>query len=377
MLPKVIHCQADLNALVEQISAAPWLALDTEFMRESTYYPELCLIQVATPDVSACIDVPSLDHIEPLLALLRQDTQTKIFHSCRQDLEVFYCTYNFIPRPVFDTQIAASILGLNEQISYAELVAYTCAIQLSKTESRTDWRKRPLTDAQIDYALDDVNHLGELYENLRQSLETKGRMQWLDEECEQLSLADNYFILPEEAWTLVKGTGKLSARQFYYLRKLAAWREATAQQKNLPRRWILPDPAMFDLLQLKDTDETSVESYLKKNATRSQRHRTAITEILQQSIAQQEIATLPVPVDQRLTPEQRQLVKKLMQHTRKKALQMETSASLLANRKSLVNLVLGTSSKVSHGWRKQVIGYDLNKLIQSGINETTLPTSTG
>ena len=160
MLPNVITTIADLESFVEQISPAPWLAMDTEFMRESTYYPILCLIQIATDEVSACIDVLSLDHIDPLLELLRQDSQLKIFHSCRQDLEVLYAEYQFLPQPLFDTQVAASILGLNEQISYAELVAQKSSVHLAKTESRTDWKRRPLSDAQIDYALDDVIHLG-------------------------------------------------------------------------------------------------------------------------------------------------------------------------------------------------------------------------
>jgi len=365
MPPNVITQQSDLAAFVEHISTAPWLALDTEFMRESTYYPELCLIQIATQEASACIDVLSLEHIDPLVTLLKQPTQEKIFHSCRQDLEVFYATYKFIPQPLFDTQVAASILGLDEQISYAELVAQTCSIQLAKTESRTDWKKRPLTNAQIDYALDDVNHLGALYFHLTKALDTKNRNHWLQEECKQLIIANNYFVTPEQAWKQIKGVGKLNAQQFYYLRNIAHWRETRAQTKNLPRRWLLPDPAMLALCQLNDTSKEAINVCLKENAPKSMRHANTLAEILQQPIPEDQADQLQAPEDYRLSKEQRQLIKKLMETTRNKAAEIETSASLLANRKSLVNLVLGRDSKVSSGWRKNAIADELHSVIQS------------
>ena len=360
MFPNVITQQDDLTAFVEHISSSPWLALDTEFMRESTYYPELCLIQVAANDVSSCIDVFSLENIEPLINLLKQTQQHKIIHSCRQDLEVFYSHYQFIPQPLFDTQIAASILGLDEQISYAELVAQICSIQLAKTESRTDWKRRPLSTAQIDYALDDVNHLGALYQQLDTALKNKNRNHWLLEECEQLTDPNKYIVQPENAWQLVKGLGKLNAQQFYYLRGLANWRETAAQTKNLPRRWLLNDTAMIELCQLQTYSDASISNYLKQNAPKSQRHYDMIKNILQKSIASNAINKLPEPDTHRLTREQRLLVKSLMETTRQKATQLETSASLLANRKSLVNLVLGKPSKVTSGWRHDEIGTELN-----------------
>lgn len=363
----VITQQAELADFVEHISPSPWLALDTEFMRESTYYPELCLIQIASENISACIDVLKLGHIDPLLSLLKKPQQIKIFHSCRQDLEVFFATYQLIPQPIFDTQVAASILGLDEQISYAELVAQRCSIQLAKTESRTDWKKRPLTAAQIDYALDDVNHLGTLYGDLMQSLNDKNRQHWLDEECQQLIRSDNYFVEPEKAWKLVKGVGKTNAKQFYYLRKIAQWRESLAQHKNLPRRWLLPDAAMIELCQLNSCNSEDISECLNQHAPKSIRHSAEITDILQQTIPEDILTDLPVPEDNRLSKEQRQLIKQLMEITRARACEINTSASLLANRKSLVDLVLGKHSKVSSGWRKNEIADHLNSLIDTNI----------
>lgn len=365
MLPNVITTIADLESFVEQISPAPWLAMDTEFMRESTYYPILCLIQIATDEVSACIDVLSLDHIDPLLELLQQNSQLKIFHSCRQDLEVLYAEYQLIPQPLFDTQVAASILGLDEQISYAELVAQKSSIHLAKTESRTDWKRRPLSDAQIDYALDDVVHLGPLYKKLESDLIMKKRTPWLAEECDKLLLPSNYYVAPEEAWHQVKGIGRLSAKQFYYVREIAHWREQSAQTKNLPRRWILPDPAILEACQLKDFSGESISQCLREHAPKSMRHSNNISEILQQSIPSDMVDNLQEPADNRLSKEQKALIKELMEFTRNRADQINTSASLLANRKSLVNLVLGKQSRVDSGWRKSQIGDDLTMIVES------------
>jgi len=365
MFPHVITTIADLELFVERISSSSWLAMDTEFMRESTYYPILCLIQIATDEVSACIDVLSLDHIDPLLDLLRQESQLKIFHSCRQDLEVLYAEYQLIPQPLFDTQVAASILGLDEQISYAELVAQKSSVYLAKTESRTDWKRRPLSDAQIDYALDDVIHLGPLYKKLETDLAVESRTPWLTEECEHLLLASNYFVEPEQAWKQVKGIGKLSAKQFYYVRKIAHWREQAAQTKNLPRRWILPDPAILETCQLKDCSGETISQCLKQHAPKSMRHSNNIAEILQQDIPTDIVDILQEPADNRLSKEQRTLIKQLMEFTRNRAEQINTSASLLANRKSLVNLVLGQQSKVESGWRKSQVGDELAAVIAS------------
>lgn len=365
MHPNVITTFSDLELFVDQIASSPWLAIDTEFMRESTYYPILCLIQIATDKVSACIDVLSLDNIDPLLELLRQETQMKIFHSCRQDLEVLYAEYQFIPQPLFDTQVAASILGLDEQISYAELVAQKSSVYLAKTESRTDWKKRPLSAAQIDYALDDVIHLGPLYKKLESDLEAENRLPWLIEECEKLLHSTNYVVPPEKAWKLVKGIGKLNEKQFYYVRQIAHWREQTAQSKNLPRRWILPDPAILEACLLNTVHGESISHCLKQHAPKSLRHTHSISDILQQPIPHDISESLQSPEDHRLSKEQRALIKKLMEFTRHRAEQINTSASLLANRKSLANLVLGKQSKVASGWRKSQIGDELVAMIES------------
>ncbi len=367
MTPQVITLQSDLDTFVSNIASSPWLALDTEFMRESTYYPKLCLIQISTEHTSACIDVLTLEHIEPLLDLLKQNTQRKIFHSSRQDLEVLFADFGFIPQPLFDTQIAASILGLDEQISYAELVLQTLDIELPKSQSRTDWTKRPLSSAQIEYALDDVLHLGTMHLKLVSSLEAQDRLHWHDEESDKLLSTSNYVIPPEQAWTLVKGTGKLAKKPLYHVQQLAAWRESTAITKNLPRRWILPDRAMIELSLLKDISGSAVSECIQNEAPKSLRHIENIAEILQNDIPNGVLDTLIEPIDRRLSKPQQTLVKELMTITRQRAEEINTSSSLLANRKSLVDLVLGQPSRLSSGWRKSVIGDDLLKIVEEKL----------
>ena len=334
-------------------------------MRESTYYPRLCLLQLSTATASACIDVLALDTLQPLLDILKQKSQLKIFHSCRQDLEVLYARFGFLPEPLFDTQIAASILGLDEQISYAQLVAQKLSIQLAKSECRTNWQRRPLSRAQIAYALDDVIHLGALYNVLQADLERLARRHWLAEECEKLLAASHYAVTPGAAWQQVRGIGKLPDRALYFVQQLAAWREQSAQTENLPRRWILPDNAVVALSQLNEFSGQSILKCLKTAAPKSQRHARAITAIMQQPLSAQAIAAITAPPDRRLSRAQQALIKKMMRFINQRSKEINTSASLLANRKSLVDLVLGQKSKVVSGWRKTQIGDELMMMLNS------------
>jgi len=361
MIPSIITNSIDIDELLEKIKDSQWLAIDTEFIRESTYYAKLCLVQIATQNLSVCIDVLSLDDHSSLKKLLNSP-QTKIFHSARQDIEVLRSEYNIIPTPLFDTQIAASILGLDEQISYAELVAQTLSIHLPKTESRTDWSRRPLTAAQINYALDDVNYLGNLYQHLKQALQEKQRIHWLDEECANLTNPAIYELHPNQAWQQVKGIGRVESSDLNVIQALAAWRENTAVQKNLPRRWILNDQAILELAQNKPGSQTEVSSLLKQYAPKSIRHVENIHTVLEQAYTIHNNLTI---VDRRLSKQQQELVKKMMRVTREKSQQIGTSPSLLANRKSIVSLILGEDCKITAGWRHSEIGAELMQMLDS------------
>lgn len=365
MTSELITSQNEFDALAADICEAEWLAIDTEFIRESSYYPKLCLIQIATENVCTCIDVLALPQIDRLIDVLNNPACTKIFHSARQDLEVLYADYGMVPTPVFDTQIAASMLGPDEQISYAELVAQQLSVHLAKTESRTDWMRRPLTAAQIAYALDDVRYLGALYQQLANLLADKNRSNWLAEECDQLTLPDNYKVDPNDAWKNVKGVGKTQGAVLQRVQQLAHWRESHAQSSDRPRQWILKDRAILDLAYMQSHTPETVTDYLENEWPKSARHKNKIITVLKQ-VSQDESPAYPAPLtDRRLSKPQQALAKNMMQYIKQHAQEIGAAPSLLANRKSIENLVLGKTSKVMSGWRKSEIGGELTKMLST------------
>ena len=237
---------AQLQAFCDRLTTVPFIAVDTEFMRETTYWPKLCLIQVAGPTDAAVIDplAEGLD-LSPLLALLADPAIEKVFHAARQDIEIFN-NLGVIPQPLFDTQIAGMAAGFGEQVAYDALVRQMLRIDLDKSSRFTDWARRPLSDAQLDYALADVTHLASLYPTLRERLEKAGRLNWVQEEMAQLVDPALYDVEPENAWKRLKPR-KHAAKYLAVLRGVAAWRERTAQLRDQPRGRILKDDAIDEI----------------------------------------------------------------------------------------------------------------------------------
>jgi ribonuclease D len=248
-----ITTTAELEAFRARIATAPFIAVDTEFMRETTYWPKLCLIQVASPEVSAVIDplAEGLD-LAPLLDVLADPKVDKVFHAARQDVEIFN-NLGVIPRPLFDTQIAGMAAGFGEQIAYDALVRQMLRIELDKSSRFTDWARRPLSGAQLDYALADVTHLAALYPQLRARLEKADRLAWVTEEMAQLTDPAVYDVDPENAWKRLKPR-KYAVKYLSVLRAVAAWRERTAQQRDQPRGRILKDDAIDEIATQIPTD---------------------------------------------------------------------------------------------------------------------------
>ncbi len=244
---KPISTTADLEALCRDLSTAEFLAVDTEFMREQTYYPNLCLIQVAGPDRAEAIDplAEGLD-LAPFWSLMGNREQVKVFHAARQDLEIFSIEAGFIPAPVFDTQVAAMVCGFGDQISYVNLVRSVTGQSLDKSSRFTDWSKRPLSEKQIVYALGDVTHLRDVYRHLQAELERSGRESWLKEEMATLTDPATYKAAPEDAWQRLKAKVK-NRRAMAVMMSLAEWREQAAQKQNVPRQRILKDDAVYDI----------------------------------------------------------------------------------------------------------------------------------
>ncbi|HEY0524649.1 MAG TPA: ribonuclease D [Stellaceae bacterium] len=236
-----------LTAFCRRQASAAYIAVDTEFMRDKTYWPQLCLVQIAGPEEAAAIDVlaPEIDPA-PLYALMADPGVLKVFHAARQDIEVFHHLTGVVPAPLFDTQVAAMVCGFGESVSYETLASKLAGARLDKSSRFTDWAQRPLTERQLNYALADVIHLRTAYEKIRARLERNGREHWLEDEMAELTDAATYRVVPEESWRRFKLRGG-NGRFLAILRELAAWRERAAQQRNLPRNRIVRDESLLEI----------------------------------------------------------------------------------------------------------------------------------
>ena len=241
----------ELEAFCGKASSAPYLTVDTEFMRERTYYSKLCLVQLAVPGTSedAAVLVDPLEDglaLDPLYELLGNRNVTKVFHAARQDVEIFFVEGGVIPLPLFDTQVAAMVAGFGDQVGYETLVRKIAGAELDKSSRFTDWSRRPLSNAQKRYALADVTHLRDIYEHLSAELDASGRQSWVEEELALLVDPATYEIEPEEAWRRVK-TRSDSGRHLAIVRELARFREAYARDRNIPRNRVIKDDAILEL----------------------------------------------------------------------------------------------------------------------------------
>jgi ribonuclease D len=255
-MTSLISTSAALSAACKRLAKHPFVTVDTEFLRETTFWPKLCVAQLASPDEAVVIDAlaPDLD-LEPLFELLRNENVLKVYHAARQDIEIVWHLARFIPHPVFDTQVAAMVLGHGDSIAYDQLVHRLTGSHIDKSSRFTDWSRRPLSEAQLAYAISDVTHLREVYRKLRAQLEKRGRTHWMEDEMAVLTSPETYRQSPDEAWRRVAGRVR-KPRDLAVLIEAAAWREREAQAKNVPRSRVLKDDALIEVaLQAPDTPE--------------------------------------------------------------------------------------------------------------------------
>ncbi|MEM0898646.1 MAG: ribonuclease D [Pseudomonadota bacterium] len=238
-----------LAEVCERFRQSPYITIDTEFVRETTFWPDLCLVQIAMDDDAVLIDplAKGID-LAPLIALLEDQTVIKVFHSARQDLEIFYKLMGSVPMPLFDTQVAAMVCGFGDQIAYDQLVKRLTGAHIDKTSRFTDWKRRPLTEKQTDYALADVTHLRDVYRLLSEQLEETGRAGWVTEEMSLLENPETYDMPPENAWQRMKMRVR-KPLDFQIMRDLAQWREETARERNVPRNRVMKDDAIYEIAQ--------------------------------------------------------------------------------------------------------------------------------
>nr|WP_047576183.1 ribonuclease D [Methylobacterium sp. ZNC0032] len=245
----LISDTAALSAACDRLATHPFVTVDTEFLRETTYYPKLCLIQIASPDEAVLVDPlsPDLD-LAPFFGLMVNENVVKVFHAARQDLEIVWLLGRVLPTPLFDTQVAAMVCGYGDSVGYEQLANDLAKARIDKSSRFTDWSRRPLTDAQLSYAESDVTHLRDIYLALKADLDASGRESWVAEEMSVLTSPATYEVKPENAWQRLKGRIR-KPRELPNLMEIAAWREREAQTRDVPRQRVLKDDALMDIVQ--------------------------------------------------------------------------------------------------------------------------------
>jgi ribonuclease D len=345
-----------LAAAAAAIAPRQSLGLDTEFMRERTYYAQLCLLQLGTTDLAVCVDPLAIDSLEPLRPLMRAPALCKILHAARQDLEVLAPLLGAVS-PIFDTQVAAALVGFPAQIGYADLVRELLGVDLHKSQTRTDWSRRPLSAAQLDYALDDVRHLPPLRAALEERLGRLGRSAWFEEEMAQIG-SESLAVDPEQAWMRIRAFADLDPDRQRLARVLAAWRESRAMHSDRPRGWILPDPALRDLVLQAPRDMAALERLRELPDGIRENSGAQLLEQIRAAGLPPQLAPLP----QRRRPDQQQLdtVARLGEITRRIAAALEVAPEILATRREMERLAGGErDGAVLNGWRRQAIGEEL------------------
>ena len=359
-----------LQSFANEIASQDWLALDTEFLRERTYRPELCLLQIATPEVVACIDPLALESIDPVLDVIYKPDIIKILHAASQDLEIFYWLRREVPTNLFDTQIAAPLLGYQEQIGYGNLVGEVLGVSLSKSHSRADWTRRPLPKQQVQYAADDVIYLARMYPIMRDKLKQLDRLQWLDGEWQNLTNPDLYEKPADEVWKRLRGIDKLKGGRLSVAQHLAQWRELTARERNLPRNWLLKDDVLTDLSKQMPLTTGELKHIRGLSDGMVKSHGNSIVKTINQGKDKP-----PIPPDDskrkvKLSPDQDAALDLLTAVAKIHARGLEINPTILAPRKSIEDLIKGNNdTAVMRGWRGQLIGPALQAVLagESGL----------
>jgi len=358
---RIITETADLKAFVAELERGPFAAIDTEFMRDQTYWPKLCLIQAAGTETEAIIDPLSKDlDLKPLYHLMANKKVMKVFHAARQDVEIFHHQGGVIPEPLFDTQIAAMVCGFGEAASYETLVRKITKSEIDKSARFTDWSRRPLSKRQLEYALADVTHLREVYQTLAKELDKSGRADWVEEEEATLKDPNTYRLDPEDAWRRLKPRST-NKRFLTVLIALAAWREREAQARDVPRNRILKDEALLEIASHPPaTPEALSEIRAIPAGYAHSRNGKAIVAAVKDGLEGKLPERMPPPERQRSrepSPPVLDLLKTLL---RIKAFQFRVAARLVADSEDLERLAIGDDEGVAalHGWRAEVFGRD-------------------
>jgi len=363
-----IDTAAQLESFCAKVAeTSDWVAIDTEFIREKTYYPQLCLAQIATEQLAACIDPLLIKNIDALLNIIFDDKLTKVMHAGRQDLEIFYHHRGYLPQNIFDTQLAAPYLGLTEQMSYAALVQEYTGVKLNKAMTRTDWRSRPLSEEQIQYAANDVTYLAQIYLIMRQHLKDKNREHWLTDEVEKLIDIQQYRQEPANMWQRIRGHDKLNGTSLSVLVGLAAWREETAKTINFPRNWIIRDEVLVDIARILPKHKQGLRKIRGMNEKTVHQH----SEQLLGCINEYRLKPPPIISHKKfkkLSTEHNAIVDILMSLVRRCGIEHEINPCVIGTRKDLENFTVKSPSRIMDDWRYEIIGKQLEAMLNGELS---------
>lgn len=358
----IIKTQKELDALCAKLADKQYIALDTEFLRDKTFYARLCLLQVAAKDVDAVALDPIATDLDwtPFIALLDDPNIIKVFHAARQDLEIFHDLYKRLPHPVFDTQVAAMVLGYGDQVAYHALVRDLTGHDLEKSSQFTDWSRRPLSEKQMLYALDDVIYLCRIYEKLEQKLKDKQRVHWVNEEMAYLTNPKTYESHPENAWKRIKLRNP-KPEALAILKTLAAWREKEAQSRNIPRGRLVKDEALADLSVYKPKD---LDGLLHVRTLPADVAKGKLGPVLVKLIAEARASdkkSWPVPEEKDPFPKKAQAALEMLKMLlRINASDTDVAAKLVATSDDLERLAVEDEPDIPalSGWRREIFGED-------------------
>lgn len=351
---------SELQAFIARARTSDILAIDTEFLREKTYYPRLCLLQMATEQEDVIVDPFTVGPLDCLVELLENPAITKLFHSGSQDIEIIYHELGTMPQPLFDTQIAAALLGHTLQIGYGSLVQSECGVTLKKGDSFTDWSRRPLSKSQLEYAADDVIYLPALYRSMAAKLDKLGRLEWLDADFKELCDPERYQANPRERYKKLKRVHHLSMRQLSAAREVTAWREEKAMRSNVPRKWVMSDEHIVEACKRepRSVDELfMVRGLREKLSTEDAR---SVLAAIQTGVS---LPRKEWPQPERPSRNEANVeveVDALSAILRLRAKENDIAPQVLASHKDLIDVArCYRDSEVLKGWRYEIVGADL------------------
>jgi ribonuclease D len=367
---RIISTSEDLTQAVRRLSTSDFVAVDTEFLRESTFWPQLCLIQIASPDEAMIIDplASGLD-LAPFWQLMANEAVVKVFHAARQDIEIVFARAGLVPKPVFDTQVAAMVCGFGESVSYVNLVKSVTGVDLDKSSRFTDWSRRPLSDKQLEYALGDVTHLRDVYRHLKSDIDKASRGEWLNEEMAILTDTKTYESHPEEAWQRLKLRVK-NRKALAVLMELAAWRERLAQSQDVPRSRILRDEALYDIANQAPTsaEQLSHLRTLSEGFSRSARARDII-DAVKRGLGRDMKSVPAVSRGAQLSAESTALMELLRVLLKASAARNRVAPKLIASSEDLERIAVESEPDIPalKGWRRRLFGEDALRLKRGEI----------